>query len=95
MGIDSPATDLARLLSEWVGPDRLALAEALDAYAAIRPLDPTETALIDLFSESAAWLGPARWIRWHYVERRRFDDPDAVRLGLDRALGRLVERLTS
>jgi Ser/Thr protein kinase RdoA (MazF antagonist) len=93
MGIDSPATDLARLLTDWVGPDRAAFAEALDAYAAIRPLDPTEAARIDVFSESAAWLGPARWIRWHYVEGRRFDDPDAVRLGLDRTLGRLLERL--
>jgi hypothetical protein len=95
MGLDSPSTDLARLLTEWVGPDRSALAEALDAYAAIHPLDPAETARIDLFAESSAWLGPARWIRWHYADGRRFDDPDAVRLGLDRTLSRLVERLMS
>lgn len=95
MGLDSPATDMARLLSEWLGTDRAALSEALDAYTAIRPLDPSEAARIGLFSESAAWLGPARWIRWHYAEGRHFDDPGAVRLGLDRALGRLVERITS
>ncbi len=95
MGIDSPAADLGRLLNEWVGPDRATLAESLDAYDANRPLDPTEVTRIDVFAESAAWLGPARWIRWHYAEGRRFDDPDAVRLGLDRSLGRLLERLTS
>jgi homoserine kinase type II len=93
MGLDSPAADLARLMSDWVGPDHAARAEALDAYAAVRSLDPVESSLIDVFAESAAWLGPARWVRWHLVEHRRFDDPDAARIGLDRALGRLIERL--
>jgi homoserine kinase type II len=93
MGVDSPSVDLARLLNEWAGADPFARAEALDAYGAIRPLDSTEAARIEVFAESAAWLGPARWIRWHYLEDRRFDDPDAVRIGLDRTLGRLLERL--
>ena len=93
MGIDSPAADLARLIGEWIGPDRTASAEALSAYAAIRPIAPSEAGLIDVFAESSAWLGPARWVRWHFTERRPFADPDAVRLGLDRSLGRLLERL--
>ena len=82
-----------RLLADWVGPDRAARAEALDAYAAVRSLAPIELSLIDVSAESAAWLGPARWVRWHFVEHRRFDDPDAARVGLDRALGRLLEWL--
>lgn len=95
MGIDSPAADLARLLAEWVGPHRAPRAEALDAYAAIRHLDPVEDALIDVFAESSAWLGPARWVRWHFADSRHFDDPGAARIGLERSLNRLVERLTS
>lgn len=94
MGVDSPVTDLARLLSEWVGPDLTARAEALDAYDAVRPLDPAESSRIEVFAESAAWLGPARWIRWHYLEGRRFDVPGAVAAGLGRALDRLAERLS-
>jgi Ser/Thr protein kinase RdoA (MazF antagonist) len=93
MGVDSLAIDLARLLSEWVGTDRAAQTIALDAYTSINPLSPHEVESIDLFAESAAWLGPARWIRWHFVERRPFDDPDAVRRGLDRSLSRLFERI--
>ena len=93
MGVDSLAVDLARLLSEWVGTDRAAQTTALDAYTGINSLSPHEVESIDLFAESAAWLGPARWIRWHFVERRPFDDPDAVRRGLDRSLSRLFERI--
>ncbi len=93
IGLDSPASDLARLIGEGIGPDLSARSSALDAYAAVRPLDATEARLIDLFADSAAWLGPARWVRWHFLDRRQFDDPDAVRVGLDRAMGRLVERI--
>ncbi len=69
MGPDSPAADLARLIGEWIGSDRSARSGALDAYAAVRPLDASETRLIDVFADSAAWLGPARWVRWHFVDR--------------------------
>ena len=93
MGVDSPSVDLARLLSEWVGTDRVARHQALDAYNAVRPLSTREVEAIDIFTESAAWLGPARWVRWHYIERRPFTDPDAVHRGLERSLARLLERL--
>jgi Ser/Thr protein kinase RdoA (MazF antagonist) len=93
MGIDAPAADLARLLGEWTGRDLVARSEALAAYTSIRPLEPREAELIDVFAESAAWLGPARWVRWHFLEHRPFDDPDAVRRGLERALDRLIERI--
>ena len=36
MAIESVAADLARLLAEWVGADRSARADALDAYSAVR-----------------------------------------------------------
>ena len=93
VGVDSPSADLARLLLEWVGTDLHARSTALDAYERIRALAPRDSERIDLFAETAAWLGPARWIRWHYVERRPFADPNAVQTGLDRSLARLLERL--
>jgi Ser/Thr protein kinase RdoA (MazF antagonist) len=95
MGVDSTASDLARLLSDWVGNDRLATAAALDTYTAIRPLAGPEIERIETFAESAAWLGPARWARWHFLEERRFNDPEAVRRGLERGLERLIERIAS
>jgi hypothetical protein len=33
-----------------------------------------------------------RWLRWHFVEGRRFDDPQAVSDGIARGVSRL-ERL--
>jgi Ser/Thr protein kinase RdoA (MazF antagonist) len=93
MGVDAPAADLARLLGEWTGRDLVARSGALEAYTANRTLGPSEVELIDVFAESAAWLGPARWVRWHYLKHRPFDDPDAVRRGLDRAMDRLIERI--
>jgi Ser/Thr protein kinase RdoA (MazF antagonist) len=90
MGRDAVAADLARLLSEWVGPDRAARAAALASYAAIRPLEAAEAALIGPCQRSAALLGAGRWVLWHFVEGRTFDDPSAVSRGLERGLGRLI-----
>jgi Ser/Thr protein kinase RdoA (MazF antagonist) len=93
MGVESPAADLARLLGDWAGAWRPSMAAALEAYAQVRPIPDGEAALIDVFADSAAWLGPARWARWHLVEHRRFDRVDAVRLGMERVMERLRERL--
>ncbi len=93
MAVDSVAADLARLLAEWVGADRAARAEALSAYASVRPLDEVELPLIDAFESSAALLGAGHWVRWHFIEQRPFDDPTAVERGIRRGLERL-SRLT-
>jgi Ser/Thr protein kinase RdoA (MazF antagonist) len=96
MAVESVAADLARLLTEWIGPDRVRRAEALKAYAAIRPLGEAETALIDAFDASAALLGAGHWVRWHFVEGRSFDEPGAVERGIARGLervGRLAAEL--
>ena len=90
MGVDSVATDLARLLGETVGPDEAARRVALGAYEAMRPLAPAERDLIGDFEAANALLGGARWVRWHFVERRRFADPAAVARGFERANRRLA-----
>ena len=92
MGLEVVSADLARLMSEWLGPDRLARVEALDAYAAVRPLDEAESSLIDAFESSAAVLGAGHWVRWHFLEGRAFDDPEAVSRGIVRGLERLSRR---
>ena len=89
MGTDSVSTDLARLSSEWLGPDRTLRASGLDAYHAIRPLGPEEISLIDVFEQSAALLGAGRWVRWHFLEGRKFEEPSAVLRGLKKGLERL------
>lgn len=90
MGVESVAVDLARLTSEWLGTDLRARAEALAAYEAIRPLDAAETALIPIFERSAALLGASRWVHWHFIEGRTFEDPNAVARGLELGLERIL-----
>jgi Ser/Thr protein kinase RdoA (MazF antagonist) len=91
MARDSVAGDLARLLGEWVGPDRSARGEALMAFEAVLPLTEAELRAIEVFRSANALLGAARWARWHFLEGRTFDDPEAVVRGLNRGLERLVE----
>ncbi len=55
----------------------------------MRPLLPTEVSLIAVFERSADLLIGERWLRWHYLEARRFEDPQAVAKGLARGLRRL------
>ncbi len=86
------AGDLARLIGEWLEGDTRARGDALEAYERIRPLQPAEIILIGVFETSADLLIGERWLRWHYVESRRFDDSQAVSKGLARGLKRL-ERL--
>lgn len=91
MGADTVAGDLARLLVESVGPDRLARADALSAFEAVRPLSEAEAFVIETFETANALLGAGHWVRWHFLERREFDDPQAVIRGLRRGLRRLDE----
>jgi Ser/Thr protein kinase RdoA (MazF antagonist) len=91
MDVDTVAGDLARLLLEWVGPDRAARAESLAAYTAVRALSPAETGLIDAFETSSALLTGGHWLRWHLIDGRTFEDPSAVTQGLERGLSRLLE----
>ncbi|GAC1475684.1 MAG: hypothetical protein NVSMB9_28630 [Isosphaeraceae bacterium] len=90
MGLETVSADLARLLGDWLGPHPEQRSMALSAYSSIRPLGATETTLIDVFERSSALLGGGHWIHWHFVEARRFDEPEAVAKGLENALRRLL-----
>ncbi len=88
------AGDLARLLGEWAGADPAVRITARESYDRIRPLKPVEASLVSVFESSADLLIGERWLRWHYLEHRHFEDPQAVPKGLARGLKRL-ERLKS
>jgi homoserine kinase type II len=92
MGMETVAADLARLIVEWLEGNASARRDALAAYEAARPLDPSESALIEVFEYSSALLIGERWARWHYLENRRFDDPQVITQGIEKSSARL-ERL--
>lgn len=89
MGVDTVATDLARLVGETIGSAANLRRSALEAYERVRSISEEDLAHLTIFEAANALLGPARWVRWHYVEHRRFEEPDAVLRGLRRGLARL------
>ena len=86
-GIDTPATDLARLFGSWEVPRSAAdganslsvvWGEALGVYRAIRPLAAEELSLIDLLHVAGVVGGLHHWFTWILAEARPFPDPSAV-----------------
>lgn len=65
--------DVARLLGSLAGNDREAWRRGLAAYAEVRPLNDRERSLVTLFDSSGTLLGGMNWLRWIYLEQRRFD----------------------
>jgi Ser/Thr protein kinase RdoA (MazF antagonist) len=86
MRVDTVSGDLARLLGEWLDGDSKARLRALAAYERVQPLAPLEQSAIEPFESATAVLIGERWVRWHFLEGRRFENPQAVSWGLARGL---------
>jgi Ser/Thr protein kinase RdoA (MazF antagonist) len=89
IGVDSVATDLARLLRSWIAEGSADFTEALDAYHEVRPLSSTERRAFAWFDRTSRVLSAFQWIEWLAIERREFDDWEAVSARLDFVLARL------
>jgi homoserine kinase type II len=103
LDIDTPATDIARLLDslssfvnrKTVSPLRAAQAQqktwqaGIDAYSSVRPLSPEELQAAGALNASGTILSGSNWIRWIYIDKRTFSSQEQV---LDR-FRRIVERL--
>jgi Ser/Thr protein kinase RdoA (MazF antagonist) len=95
-GIDSPATDLARLLGSWslAGECREpslvdAWRDALDAYERVRPLASAERRLVPWLHATGVIFGLDNWFRWTLEEQRTFPDAGRVRERIDRLVAAL------
>ena len=84
-GIDSPATDLARLLGSWSlaeehrAPSLVdAWRDVIAAYERVRPLAPAERRLVPWLHATGVIFGLDNWFRWTLEERRRFADVDRM-----------------
>jgi Ser/Thr protein kinase RdoA (MazF antagonist) len=91
MGLDTAATDLARLLGSWAVEARFEDAAGwdtvLDTYARVRPLADVERRLVPFLAASGVVFGLDNWFRWVFEQGRRFSDRAAV--------ASRVERLTA
>ena len=59
---------------------------ALAAYQKVRPLEESESALFSMLEAAGDLLIAGHWLRWHFLERRSFDDPTEVSRGVARGL---------
>jgi Phosphotransferase enzyme family len=91
MRIDSPATDLARLLGSMVGHDDALFQAGMDAYRSIRGDATPDAAFVRLLDRSGTVGAVVQWLKWLYLDSRPFDDMNVVA----RRLGQLTARLDS
>ncbi|MFM7290616.1 MAG: phosphotransferase enzyme family protein [Planctomycetia bacterium] len=101
-GIDTPATDLARLMGSWQLPAdgaRLSLVarwpEAVAAYERVRPLSREEVGLIPFLHATGLLFGLDNWFRWTLDEQREFPDADRVLARIDSLLEALPAGLAN
>jgi Ser/Thr protein kinase RdoA (MazF antagonist) len=78
VNIDTPATDIARLLGSLAGIDGAAWREGLAAYSRARPLSTDEECAAMALDASGTILAGCNWLRWIYIEERRFEDRPQV-----------------
>ncbi len=89
MRIDSVVIDIARLLGSLVEDERMGWQIGLAAYEQIRPLTREEKNLLATIDLANVVLSAANWIRWIFVDQRRFEDRMRVRGRIERIVGRL------
>jgi homoserine kinase type II len=70
--IDTPVTDIARLLGSLAGDDESGFRVGLAAYVEVRPLAGYEQHAVAALDASGTILAGCNWLRWIYVERREF-----------------------
>jgi homoserine kinase type II len=87
--IDTPATDVARLLGSLAGDDATGWQTGVAAYSAVRPLSQQEGLAVRALDASGNILGGCNWIRWIYIDRRQFDDRAKILERFRRILARL------
>jgi Ser/Thr protein kinase RdoA (MazF antagonist) len=74
MNIDTPATDVARLLGSLVGDDEAGWHAGMKAYCANRALSADEERAAYALDASSTILAGCNWLRWTYTDGRQFDD---------------------
>ena len=94
-GVDTPATDMARLIGSWrpeADADTPLLhhwAEAVAAYESSRPLSTSERNLIPWLLATGVLFGLDNWFRWLLAESRDFLRPARALRRIDHLLSQL------
>ncbi|HEV3145547.1 MAG TPA: phosphotransferase [Gemmataceae bacterium] len=89
MRIDTPATDLARMLGSLVGGDLSMWNAGFAAYREIRPLDDAEATLARVLDWTGVILGAANWLHRLYFQNWLYENRELVA----KRMQTLVERM--
>ncbi|MHB0959058.1 MAG: phosphotransferase [Pirellulaceae bacterium] len=89
MKVDSPATDMARLLGSLAKNNTALWETGIAAYEQIAPLSCAERALIGVLDQSTVLLSGMNWLKWLLLEGRQFTCPERVVQRLDAIMARL------
>lgn len=76
--VDTPATDIARLLGSLAHLDRAAWQTGLAAYTSTRTLSADESLAVFAINSANPILAGCNWIRWVYVDKRHFENRPQV-----------------
>jgi homoserine kinase type II len=86
MSIDTVAVDVARLVGSLADGDTGVWWEGLEAYSAVRPLSAAERSLLVVLDRSGVFAGGLIWLRWHYLDKRVFENRAGVLSRVDHFL---------
>ena len=92
MQIDTPATDVARLLGSLVSDNEIGWRAGVAAYTSVRPLSEQELAAVTALDASGTILAAANWIRWIYLDGRRFDNRKKIAARFKRLTDRIRQQ---
>jgi homoserine kinase type II len=76
--IDTPTTDIARLLGSLAGDDEKNWQTGIDAYSAVRLVSAAEAQTARALDRSGTILAGCNWLEWIYVDRRQFENPAQI-----------------
>jgi Ser/Thr protein kinase RdoA (MazF antagonist) len=86
---DHIAVDLARLLGSLVGDEGARWQIGINSYRQVGPITDDECRLARDLDRIGTVLAATHWLRWLYLDGRRFDSPSAVLERLQYLLARL------
>lgn len=91
LDVDNPTCDVARLLGSLVGDDVTRRQGALIAYEELRPITLNDRMMVRVWDRSTTLLSGMNWLEWIFLDRREFEDYEAI----SKRLGRICERLAT
>jgi Ser/Thr protein kinase RdoA (MazF antagonist) len=90
--MDTPLTDIARLIGSLVEDNSELREAAIKAYGELRPLNEADRWIIDLLDRSGFFIGAMNWLTWLYVDRREMGPGAPIVRRLNQFIGRLEEQ---